>query len=88
MSHGIKKQTYVEADEKTTKALTFDLLNKLYEMAEERTKQHTEHLEVCSTRFKKLESKRKKNTIVAAASGAGTGFAATLAYIADKVFNK
>lgn len=30
MSHGIKKETYVNADEKTTKALTFDLLDNVY----------------------------------------------------------
>lgn len=88
MSHGIKKETYVNADEKTTKALTFDLLNKLYEMAEERTKQHVEHLEICRTRFKKLESNKKKNVAIASASGAAGGFIAVASYYIDKLFNK
>ena len=76
MSHGIKKETYVEADEKTTKALTFDLLNKVYEKVEEAEKRHVEHLGNCDNRFKVLENKKKKDTAVAAASGFGGGFTA------------
>jgi len=30
MSHGIEKETYINADAKTTKALTFDLLDNVY----------------------------------------------------------
>lgn len=30
MSHGIEKETYMNADERTTKALTFDLLDRIY----------------------------------------------------------
>lgn len=32
--HGIERDTYINADEKTTKALTFDLLDNLYDKVE------------------------------------------------------
>lgn len=88
MSHGVKKETYVNADEKTTKALTFDLLNKLYELAEERTKQHIEHLEKCNGRFKKIESNKKRNITIASAGGTAGGIIAAASYYIDKFFSK
>jgi len=69
MSHGVKKETYVNADEPTTKALTFDLLNKLYEIAEDSKDRHYEHIGECGKRFKKIENSKKKNTVIASASG-------------------
>lgn len=80
MSHGIKKETYVDADEKTTKALTFDLLDNLYRQMDKMTNGHDSHVEVCSVRFTKIERKRKKDTAIASASGFGGGFVAMSAY--------
>lgn len=76
MSHGVEKTTYVEADEKTTKALTFDLLNSLDEKMEDLTKCYHEHLGICDRRFKSLELKKKRDTAIASASGFGGGFVA------------
>ena len=77
MSHGVKKETYVNADEVTTKALTFDLLSKVYEMTEESKTLFTEQKEICGNRFKKLENNKKKNAVIASASG-GVGGGLTI----------
>ncbi len=80
MSLNIKKETYVDADEKTTKALTYDILNKLYERSGEMSRCHAEHLKTCGARFKILEDEEKakgrKNTAKASASGFVGGFVA------------
>lgn len=80
MSLNIKKETYVAADEKTTKALTYDILNKLYERTGEMTKCHQDHVKTCGVRFKVLEdedeAKGRKNTAKASASGFVGGFVA------------
>ena len=77
MSHGVKKETYVNADEVTTKALTFDLLNKLYEITEESKDSFTKQKEICGNRIKKLENNKKKNAAIASASG-GVGGGLTM----------
>jgi len=77
MSHGVKKETYVNADEVTTKALTFDLLSKVYEMTEESKTLFIEQKEICGNRFKKLENNKKKNAVIASASG-GVGGGLTM----------
>ena len=69
MAHDIKKETYVDADEKTTKALTFDLLDSLFVKMDETSEFHVKHLEACGRRFKKIENGKKKDTAVAAGSG-------------------
>lgn len=76
MSHGITKDTYVNADSKTTKALTYDMLNDIGKSIEDMKKVHVEHLEVCNKRFKGLESRRKKDTVIASGSGVIGGFLA------------
>ena len=77
MSHGVKKEAYVNADEATTKALTFDLLNKLYEITEETKEVFDNQKEICGNRFKKLENNKKKNAVIASASG-GVGGGLTM----------
>lgn len=69
MAHGIQKETYVDADERTTKALTFDMLNNLYDAVNSIRRCHEEHLERCEGRFKRLENKDKRNTLIATAIG-------------------
>ena len=80
MSHGIKKETYVEADEKTTKALTYDLLSKVYDKVDNLQVIHTEHLQVCDGRFRKLENRKKHDTKVSAFFGFLGGFVAFCVY--------
>ncbi len=53
--HGIKKETYVNADEKTTKSMTFDLLEQLGKQMDETQEFHVEHLKGCGHRFKDIE---------------------------------
>ncbi len=69
MSHGIKKETYVEADEKTTKSLTYDLLDNLYVEMKQTNEFHVDHMKNCGTRFATIENRKKKDTAIAAASG-------------------
>lgn len=85
MSHGIKKETYVGADEKTGKALTFDLLDNIYKKVEEIKGCHDNHMEVCDARFRKIENRKKKDRALSAASGFGGGFVAMAAYYLRKL---
>lgn len=64
-SHGIKKETYVQADEKTRIALTFDFFDAIYCRLAEGDK-----------RIKKLENRKKLDTGVSGAFGFIGGFVA------------
>ncbi len=76
MSHGIKKDTYINADEETTKALTFDLLDSMNHKLDETVNLQTQQVEACNGRFKKIEKRKRVDTAVAASSGFGGGFIA------------
>ncbi len=76
MGHDIKKDTYIEADEPTTKALTYDLINGMYIKLEETAEFHARHLPVCEAKFKALDNRKRKDTAVSVASGFGGGFVA------------
>ena len=80
MSHGIKKETYVEADEKTTKALTYDLLSKVYDKVENLQSMHAGHLETCDVRFHKLENRKRHDTRISGLFGFLGGFVAFCIY--------
>ena len=73
MSHGIDKKTYVEADRQTTKSLTFDLLDSLYKKVDCQ-------IDNCNDRFRLLEDKKKKDTIISSLSGFLIGIVAMAAY--------
>ena len=66
---GIEKQTYVDADEPTRWALTFDLLKGISDRLDEQ-------LGKCEDRFKCLEKAKKRNTAFATAGGFGGGIIA------------
>jgi hypothetical protein len=78
MSHGIQKETYVNADDETRHALTFDLLNGVYAKLEELTKEYKNHLGVCSDRFSKIENGKKKDTVLTSLFGLCGGIVAVL----------
>jgi thymidine phosphorylase len=80
MSHGIKKSTFIEADEQTTKALTYDMLDNLYEKLDELVTCQKTQSELCNCRFKKLESKKHFDTFAASTSGFLGGMVAMAAY--------
>lgn len=67
--HGIKKETYVNADEKTRTALTYDFLDTIYTELKG-------HQGSCGKRFEKLERRKKFDTGLSAAMGAIGGFMA------------
>ena len=79
MSHGIKKETYVEADHKTQSALTFDLLDKIYSLVDENSEIYKEHLGICDKRFKKVENNKRKDTAKSSLFGILGGFVAIIA---------
>ena len=78
MSHGIKKETYVDADEKTTKAMTYDLLDNLYTKMDDTAKLQVKQVENCDKRFTTIEKKKRRDTVVSTASGFGGGGVAVL----------
>ena len=80
MSHGVKKSTFIDADPITTKALTYDLLSNLYDKVDELVLCQKNQIKVCDSKFKYLESTKKKDTITIASSGFGGGFVAMAAY--------
>jgi len=73
MSHGVKKETYVNADEKTTKALTFDMLDSMGARIDEMVTCHKSQVEECKGKFNKIKNKGKKDTAIASVSGFGGG---------------
>jgi hypothetical protein len=73
MSHGIEKETFVNADEKTYRALTFDLLDKLYGTFEG-------HAEEIGDRLRTVENRKKKDTATASLFGFVGGFVAMATY--------
>jgi len=78
MTHEVQKDTYINADEKTRHALTFDML---ISISDELVK----HTGPCNRRFEALEkSKRKSITITSIFSFLG-GF---VAMICIKLFGK
>lgn len=80
MSHGVRKETYVEADEKTTKSLTFDILDHLGRRIDDMITCHVEQVKECKSKFDTIDKKKKKDTAVAVGSGFGGGFIAMASY--------
>jgi len=58
--HGIKKQTFLESDDATKWALTFDLLHEIYQSIQQSQNCHREQRVECEHRFKAIESKWAK----------------------------
>jgi hypothetical protein len=77
-SIGIEKQTYVDADEKTTKALTYDLFVSLHKEVGDLSKRVDKEIDGCSERVSKIEKRKKFDTSISAVSGAIGGFIAIL----------
>jgi hypothetical protein len=86
MSNGVERLTYIEADAKTTKALTYDMLSSLYDKLEELTEYQSVQVSKCDARMKILESRKRKNTAIAASSGFVGGFTAMAVYYVKNLF--
>lgn len=70
----IRKETYVAADEDTTKAMTFDLLTGLHQKIDNLTGCYEEHLKTCNGRFTKLENRKKVDAAISGGAGVVGGF--------------
>jgi hypothetical protein len=88
MSIGVEKSTYINADDKTTKALTYDMLDSMYNKLEELTEHQDVQVKKCDVRMNILESRKRKNTVIAASSGFVGGFAAVVAYYIKQLFSQ
>jgi hypothetical protein len=92
MTESIKKETYVEADAKTTKALTFDMMHAMFEKIDCMIDTQEKQVVKCGTRMGKMEKKRKtdrrKDNAISASSGfVGGGAAIVILYI-KQMFSK
>ena len=58
--HGITKETFVQSDDKTKWAMTYDLLHEIYNSVEQSRNCHRTQQESCEERFKKIETKWAK----------------------------
>lgn len=69
--HGVEKETFVEADEKTFRALTFDILNSIDSNVCDKYNAHED-------RISKLEKRKKRDTSVSGGAGLVGGFIAAI----------
>ena len=89
MSQGIEKDTYVKADEKTTKALTYDLLDSLSRKIDDLVKRQSVQFEKCNVRFNTIENSKRKNIAISGITGVGGGSSITaLIYYIKELFIK
>ncbi len=86
MSQDIAKETFVEADARTTKALTYDMLHGLHEKIDNLADIYHAHLRICNGRFEKLEKAKKRDTIVSGMFGFIGGFIASAAKWLKDIF--
>jgi hypothetical protein len=84
----IQKETYVEADEKTTKALTYDILHGLYNKMDVLNKCYEDHLSICEHRFDILEKEKKRNAVISGGTGFIGGVVVMVGYIVDRIVSK
>lgn len=82
----VQKQTYVDADEKTARALTYDIFKALFNKMDEYKDCHIEHVKLCNARFLTLENRKKKDTAISSASGFVGGFTAIAVNYLRKLF--
>jgi hypothetical protein len=92
MTESIKKETYVEADAKTTKALTFDMMHAMFERIDSMVDTQEKQVVICNTRMGGMERKRKsdrrKDTAVSATSGFFGGAGVMVAYYIKQWLSK
>lgn len=81
MSHGISKETYLTADPGTTKSLTYDMMNHIATKVDEIAEDH-------DVRLKKLESRKRRDTVKASFSGFAGGFFAMIVLYVKNFFWK
>jgi hypothetical protein len=88
MIHNIARDTFIDASPETARALTYDLFKGLYEKVDNLLACHHQHMDLCNTRFKDLENRKIKDTIIASGSGFLGGVAAGLLALYNHIFGK
>ncbi len=78
MVHEVQKDTYINADDKTRHALTFDMLSSIND-------ELMRHSKPCNKRFEALEKSKKKSITITSLFGFLGGFVAMLSM---KLFGK
>lgn len=74
----IQKSTYVDADDRTRTGMTFDLLMGLHAKSDQLKECYDSHKAICENRFKKLEDRKKIDTVTSAGAGLIGGFLAQI----------
>lgn len=75
-SHGISKETFVNADDNTRNNLMFDMLDHIASKQEESIATHHEHKRECDRRFKLIEKGKIKESARSSLFGLIGGFIA------------
>lgn len=78
MPNGITKETFVDADEKTRIALTFELLSAIHD-------HQCKQVGKCEKRFKALENRKNMNSII---SGVGGMIGGVAFWLGEKLVGK
>ncbi len=89
----ISRETYIKADEETYRALTYDMLNRIYEMLDSQEETYTTRMrDRCGPRFESLENKftnyRNKMDFRSGIWGLIGGFAAIISIWLKEWFGK
>jgi hypothetical protein len=74
--HGVKKETYVGANDETFRSLTYDMLDNISSNVLEFKEKHLDQVEKCHSRFKKVENRKLTDKGFAGAMGLIGGFIA------------
>lgn len=88
MANGVSRETFEKMPVESKLDTMFDYIKDIHIIIDARGKEHTEHIEVCMSKFRRIEKNESKRTAISAATaGAGGvigGFAAMLAKL--KIF--
>jgi hypothetical protein len=88
MIQNIQKDTFVDANEATARALTYDLFKGLYEKVDHLLQCHEDHMRNCEHRFEGLEGRKIKDIMTASIAGLLGGIGAGFLALYNHIFGK
>ena len=74
----IARDTYVKANDEDARGITFDLLTGLHKKIDMLHICYDSHKNDCDGRFKRLENRKKLDTVISGATGVFGGFIAQI----------
>ena len=74
----IARDTYVNANDEDARGITFDLLTGLHKKMDNLICHYDGHKDDCNARFKKLENRKKLDTVISGTTGVFGGFIAQI----------